>query len=51
MADLVMRATMARGTVPSTMVGKIKWRAASMKAPFWPEISESISMNPVTGWK
>ena len=46
-----MRATTASGTVPSTMVGKMRWRTASMNAPFWPEMMESISMNPVTGWK
>ena len=44
-----MRAMTASGTVPSTMVGRIRWRTASQKAPFWPESSESISMKPVTG--
>ena len=43
-----MRAITASGTVPSTIIGRIRWRTASMKAPFWPEMTESISMKPVT---
>ena len=30
-----MRAMTASGTVPSTMVGRMRWRTASQKAPFW----------------
>ncbi len=41
----------ASGIVPSTMVGRIRWLTAELKAPAWPDSSESISMKPVTGGK
>ncbi len=41
----------ASGMVPSTMVGRMRWLTADLKAPGWPESSESISMKPVTGGK
>ena len=51
MAERVWRAMTASGMVPSTMVGRMRWRTAETKAPFWPESRLSISMKPVTGLK
>jgi hypothetical protein len=51
MAERVWRATTASGMVPSTMAGRIRWRAAERKAPLLPERIESMSMKPVTGLK
>ena len=41
----------ASGIVASTIVGRIRWLSADLKAPACPESSESISMKPVTGGK
>ena len=38
----------ASGMVASTIDGRARWLSADMKAPFWPDKSESISMKPVT---
>ena len=46
-----MRAITASGIVLRTKAGRIKWETAEAKAPFSPESSESMSMNPVTGSK
>ena len=44
-----MRATTASGTVPSTIIGRIRWLAAEVQAPASSEYQQSISMKPVTG--
>ena len=44
-----MRAITASGMVPSTIAGRIRCRAAEVKAPASSDNSESISMKPVTG--
>ena len=37
--------------VPSTIVGRIRWLSADLKAPACPDSSELISMKPVTDGK
>ena len=44
-----MRAITASGTVPSTIVGRIRCSTAERKAPSSSDSSESMSRNPVTG--
>ncbi len=43
-----MRAITAKGIVPSTIIGRIRWLIAEVKAPSWPDSNESINMKPVT---
>ncbi len=50
-AERVWRAITASGMVPSTMAGRMRWLSAEVKAPFYPDSSESISMKPVTEGK
>ena len=49
MAERVMRAMTASGTVPSTIVGRIRCQTAEPKAPFSSDSSESMRRKPVTG--
>jgi hypothetical protein len=44
-----MRAMMASGWVPSTIVGRMRCITADLNAPFSPESSASIVRSPVTG--
>ena len=44
-----MRAITASGTVPSTIVGRMRCDSAERNAPQSPAISVSISRKPVTG--
>ena len=44
-----MRAMIASGCVPSTIVGRMRCDTADLNAPFSPDSSASIVRNPVTG--
>ena len=44
-----MRAMTASGTVPSTIVGRMRCDSAEPKAPLSSESRLSMSRNPVTG--
>ena len=46
-----MRANVASGMVPSTMLGRMRCDKADEKAPSCPDSRLSISMKPVTGSK
>jgi len=48
MEDRVILAITARGMVPRTMEGRIKWLTADLKAPGSLDLKASISINPVS---